>query len=403
MADVAHDELIAFDFDSQFLYVAVGSRDATLTGESLATTIKYPHSGMRRGVATDRAELARVTRFAVRTLIQKLGYRPTILIGINPTGLTSKTLSHTVSLTDTESVRIITTTDIDVLLSSATEKLLEQHINKELLNAIPLQYAIDGTVLPIGTIPIGSQARNLTVRIMGIVTQSQHRDDCVDIVNAEDCQVLDTVATPLAASYMVSDPRQRMMGCAVLYIASETTTLVLFANSNPVNVQTFDIGIEDIIGDIALGFQIDIAIAKQLLADPESVTEKGHSKKKFLDIVNARYSDFAEIVNKTLMQAGWQGLLPAGIIIVPTTSMLSGLDDVLRTQTQLPAKIWQGEPGVNQNRRKARDISGIGGYALACVYAKQSMVFFPKSRIIKNVIRDQVNSIKTWFNGLLPE
>jgi cell division ATPase FtsA len=144
-------------------------------------------------------------------------------------------------------------------------------------------------------------------------------------------------------------------------------------------------------------------LAKLLLQDPELVTEKGYQKKKFIDIINLRYNDFASIINDTLAQAGWQGLLPAGVIVVSTTAQLPGLDEILRTQTKLPIKSWQGEAFASPGRRRGREIGGIGAYSLACVYAKQSTIFFPKSRIIKSVIRDQINTIKSWFQGLLPE
>ncbi len=403
--DSSRPHIIALDYDSQYLYVSIGYRDAiNREVQPLSRITKYPHSAMHRGVVIDKQELARVTGEALRSVAQQLNYLPPVLIGIHPSSMVSKKISHTINLTETMSLRPITENDLAILESEIRDKLHQQNINSEILHLVTLQYAIDGSPLPIGTIPISNQARQLSAQALGVLVHSQHRDDCLAILHAENCDVIETAATPLVVGWQATDQRQRILGCAVLYIASETTSLCIFVNNNPVAFHTFPTGIQDVIGDIALGFQIDIATARNFLADPESGYEKGFSKKRFLDIINSRYLDLSEITTKHLMDAGWQGLLPAGVVIVPTTCPLPGLEEVIRNATQLPVRVWDGDiPTPSSGRRKQRDIGAIGAYSLSCVYARENVILFGRDKIITSMIHGLRERVKAWFQGLLPE
>ncbi len=404
-SDSLRPHIIAMDYDSQYLYVSIGSRDtANREVQPLSRITKYPHNAMHRGVTVDKQELSRVTSEALRSVSQQLNYTPPILVGLHPSSMIGKKITHTIRLTETGGTRTISERDISALESEIEEKIHRQHMNSEILHTIMLQYAIDGEPLPVGTVPVGNMAKQLSAQAFYIVAHSQHRNDCIEALHAENCDIEDVVATPMVVGWQATGQRQRILGCAILYISSETTSLTVFTNNNPVSFHTIPVGIQDIIGDIALGFQIDIHSARGLLSDPDSAYEKGFSKKKFLDILHARYHEISDLTTKQLIQSGWQGLLPAGITLVSTTCQLPGFEDMLRSTTGLPVRTWEGDlPVAPTSKRKQRDIGAIGAYSLSCVYARRTLIFFTRDKIITSMLSGIKDKVKSWFHGLLPE
>src|SRR5581483_2385416 len=144
------------------------------------------------------------------------------------------------------------------------------------------------------------------------------------------------MAAPLAASLVTLSKTQKIAGCVLTNIGSETVSIVVFENDIPISLEVFPIGSNDITNDIALGLKIPIDEAERVKLGA-SQNDK-FSKKKLDEIVIARLSDIFELVEAHLRKIGRNGLLPAGIIITGGGSGVATIEDMAKAALKLPSK-----------------------------------------------------------------
>ncbi|HLA45547.1 MAG TPA: hypothetical protein VJZ27_19015, partial [Aggregatilineales bacterium] len=62
-----------------------------------------------------------------------------------------------------------------------------------------------------------------------------------------------------------------------------------------------------------------------------------------VDIINARVSEMFELVLVEVKRSGYDGLLPAGVVLTGGASLLPGMKAVANRVMQLPARVAQPE------------------------------------------------------------
>src|SRR5690606_34389158 len=107
-------------------------------------------------------------------------------------------------------------------------------------------------------------------------------------------EVFDVVASPIASSLVSLSKNQKVAGCVLANIGSETVSIVVFENNLPISLEVFPIGSNDVTNDIALGLKIPIEEAESL---KRGATPGAHiSKKKLDEIIEARLSDIFDLI-----------------------------------------------------------------------------------------------------------
>jgi cell division protein FtsA len=130
---------------------------------------------------------------------------------------------------------------------------------------------------------------------------------------------------------------QKIAGCILVNIGSETVSLAVFENNIPISLEVFPIGSTDITNDIALGFRIPIYEAESIKLGVAG--EMQYPKKKLDEIIMARLSDIFELIEAHLKKIGRSGLLPAGIILTGGGSGIDTIEDIARVSLKLPSKV----------------------------------------------------------------
>lgn len=110
----------------------------------------------------------------------------------------------------------------------------------------------------------------------------------------------------------------------------------------------FPIGSTNITHDIALGFQIPIADADNI---KHGTWDGPISKKKLVDIIEARAEDMFELIKNHLKTLGREVLLPGGIIITGGGGMQTGIASMAKQSLGLPVKVPQVENIFKTNKR----------------------------------------------------
>ena len=177
----------------------------------------------------------------------------------------------------------------------------------------------------------------LEVKALFITSLENHLKDLVDAVEEAGIEVIDVVASPIAASFVTLTKAQKIAGCVLANIGSETISIVVFENNIPISLEVFPLGSNDITNDIALGLRIPLEEAETLKHG--GITHSSYPKKRLDEIIGARLSDMFELIDAHLKKIGRNGLLPAGIIITGGGSSIGTIEDFAKASLKLPSRV----------------------------------------------------------------
>ena len=318
--------------------------------------------GMRYGYIISTEEVRDSIKRALRAAEQAAGVtvRDAIL-SVGGVSLDSITSSGSVIISRGDGE--VSEIDINRLNETMEENLPGPEIvNKKILHTIPQRYYLDGQLLT-GS-PIGLTGVKLECRTLYVTCFEQHLHDLIDAVESLGVSVVDVVASPLAAGLVTLTSAQKMAGCVLANIGSETVTVVIYEDNLPISLTVLPIGSNDITNDIALGLKIPLDEAQALkhgnISGVQSASGVRISKKKLSDIINARLTDIFELINAHLKKIKKDGILPAGVVLTGGGSSLANADMLAKDILELPAKT--------SNLRLANNQSGIRDASWSVVY-----------------------------------
>jgi cell division protein FtsA len=356
--------------------------------------------GLRHGYIINIADATRCIKLAVSQAEKiakikiKRGY-----ISIGGIGLSSVVGKGGVMITKAD----LEITDLDVknVLAEAENSLPPASlINKQIIQTIPQAFKIDGQIL-MGR-PVGMHGSKLESRVLFIVCLKQHLNDIIKAVEDANIEVLDVIASPIAASMVSLTKSQKIAGCILVNIGSETVSLAIFENNIPISLEVFPIGSTDITNDIALGFRIPIHEAESIKLG--SVGEMQYPKKKLDEIIMARLSDIFELIEAHLKKIGRSGLLPAGIILTGGGSGIDTIEDIARVSLKLPSKVASINFLSNIKNSQLEDsywsvAYGLSVWGLNLVGADDFITVF---NMAKGTTDKAMNKLGNWLKQFLP-
>ncbi|MFH0755306.1 MAG: cell division protein FtsA [bacterium] len=310
------------------------SKDGTYVPKIVAVG-EAESKGLRHGYIINIFDVTRCIKLAVSQAEKianikiKKGY-----ISIGGIGLSSVIGKGSVMITKADLE--ITNLDVKNVLAEAENSLPSSLlINKQIIQTIPQAFKIDGQML-IGR-PVGMYGSKFEAKVLFIVCLKQHLNDIIKAVENAGIEVLDIIASPIAASMVSLTKIQKIAGCILVNIGSETVSFAVFENNIPISLEVFPIGSTDITNDIALGFKISIDEAENIKL--KRIGEIQFSKKKLDEIIIARLSDIFDLIEAHLKKIGRSGLLPAGIILTGGGSGIDIIEDIAKISLKLPSKI----------------------------------------------------------------
>ena len=350
--------------------------------------------GMRHGYIINSEDIIRCLKLAVDQAekIAKIKIKKAY-ISVGGIGLGSIIGKGTVMISKADSE--ITDIDVKSVLSVAEEDLPQSSMmNKKIIHQIPISYKIDGQ--PLMGRPVGMHGTRLEVKVLFVYCLEQHLDDLIQSIKDAGIEVMDVMASPLAASIVSLNKSQKIAGCVLANIGSETVSLSVFENNIPVSLEVFPIGGTDITNDIALGFRIPIDEAEHIKIG--SVSEAQYPKKKLDEIIVARLSDIFELIEAHLKKIGRSGLLPAGIILTGGSSGIDTIEDVARATLRIPSKIASINFLSNLKNSQIKDSTWAVAYGLS-IWGLNSGDDMPGLEIPTKGILDKLRGL---FRPLLP-
>lgn len=316
--------------------------------------------GLRHGYVVDTQHVTRSIRQAViqaektsRTRIESC------VLSVGGVGVESfiSTGSCIISRADSE----ITDLDLDRAIAQSQDALPDAaKNNRKILHAIPLLYKLDSKEV-MGRV-VGMKGVKLEVKMLYVTALEQHLADLIEAVERVGIEVTEVIASPIASAVATLTKPQRVAGCLLVDIGSETVSMIVYENDVPVSLRVFPIGSSDITNDIALGLRVPLEEAEKIKLG--TLVQMAQPKKKLDDIVGARLNDIFELIETHLKKMGRNGLLPAGVTLTGGGSRIAGIEEVARATLELPSRV--GKIQINSTSHgEVYDPSWTVAYGLA--------------------------------------
>lgn len=349
--------------------------------------------GLRHGYIVNVGEVAKSLRSAL-SQAEKMARMPirSAIISVGGIGLASTVSQGTVviSRADSEISELDLGKVMEICESSISDSFSQ---NRKIIHRIPIQYKIDGKVV-LGD-PVGMKGMKLEMKALFVTCLDHHLNAIIEAVEETGVEVSSVVASPIAAAHVTLTKAQKIAGCVLANIGSETLSIVVFENDIPTSLEVFPIGSTDITNDIALGLRVPLEEAESIKLG--SITATNYPKKKLDEIVIARLSDMFELIEAHLKKIGRSGLLPAGIIITGGGSSILDISEIAKSSLRLPSRVAH----INfpsRDKTKFDDSLFAVAYGLCILGLNQDL---ENEGIISNS-SSIMTSIKRWVKQFLP-
>ena len=350
--------------------------------------------GLRHGYIINSADVTQSIQAAVRQAEKTSGVKINkayiAVGGIGLSGITSSS-STMIGRADLQ----ITDLDIEKLNEICEESISPNLIqNHRILHSIPLSYKIDGKPVLAKT-PLDMKGTKLEVKMLFITCLEAHLNDLLEAIDQAGIEVIDVMASPIAASFVTLTKTQKIAGCVLANIGAETITIVIFENNIPISLEVFPIGSTDITNDIALGLKIPLEEAESIKIG--GLTSTNYSKKKLDEIVSARLADMFELIENHLKKVGRNGLLPAGIFITGGGGGIGTIEDFAKAALKLPSRI--ASMTLGDQKSSVKDSTWAVAYGLCMLgFSKDEK----RNLGIKNSMSRTGSKILSFFKQFLP-
>jgi len=313
--------------------------------------------GLRHGYVVNRAEVAESVRAAkmqaegqARVPIRG-AYLAAGGISLDETRGTGEAI---ISRADQE----ITELDVEKAKEAAREVAKPNFLNRRILHEIPLEHRIDGAKA-LGD-PVGMKGMRLAADYLFVTCLAQHADSLVSAVEDADIEVIDQMASPIAASHVLLSRDQKMKGCVLANIGAETVSIVVYDEGVPVSVKVFAEGSTDVTDDLALSFKISLEDAERLKLG--KLGGAMYPRRKVESVIAGRFRIMFDLIDKHLKSTGRGMPLPAGIILSGGGAGQGFISDIAKTALGLPSRI--ADMRLPENA-KIRDATWAVAYGLA--------------------------------------
>lgn len=387
---MSKEHIIGIDIGTSSIKIVVAEPTPENEPAKILSNTESPTQGFRNGyindvdhVAQSLAEAIRKTESVARIKIKRASF------SIGGIGLSSQYVKTSLDI-DNKSGEI-TDRDVEELIKKSEILFAQKYPNKKILHIIPSKYRVNHRDV-LGT-PVGMYGTHLEVKIIFITIMEHHYDAYESVINKNNIDIDDIIATPIADAAVSLSYKQKIQGAMLLNIGSETTSLSTFENGNITSLEIFPIGSSDIGNDLALGLQVDLETAENIKIQKN----KEYPKRKVDEIVNARIADILEIAEKHLIKIKKNRMLPAGVIFSGAGSKIESIEAHAKSILKLPASSVQ----ILKQSKKTKRNTNIGptfavayGLLLTDVRPHDSKKSFSFKKLRKNV--------RYWFDQINP-
>ena len=270
--------------------------------------------------------------------------------------------------------------------------------------------------------PKGMHGYRLEVEAHIITAAAASSDNLRQCVGAAGVDVQQFVLNPLASAEVVLTEQERQMGVAVCDIGGGTTDLAIYVNGDVWHTMVLAVGGNHITQDIAHGLRLSVPQAEDVKKQQGYAVRTGVGSEEYFairpfgedrpvqinrqelaHIIEARVAEIFSLTLQEIKRSGYDGLLPAGMVLTGGTSALPGIKRVASEVLGLPVRTGQPENllGLVDRLNSPAYSTGVGLLRWALSMHDQDLSL-GRDRRSKGEKRVDLNIVKKIFGRILP-
>ena len=375
-----------------------------------------PSQGIRKGTVVDLSaasqSVSRSIEKAQRTSGLEINSALISLAGSHVSSVNSKGVVGVAG-------RVIEQDDVIRALENAQAVAIPY--DREVIHVIQRSFIIDGQD---GIhMPIGMHGYRLEVEAHIITASAATVENLRKCVASSGVSVSQFVLNPLASAEVVLNETERQMGVLVCDVGGGTTDMAIYIDGDVWHTMVLAIGGNHITSDIAHGLRLSINQAEEVKkqhgyaieseVDPlETFTVRSFgedkpaqvSRKQLANIIEARVEEIFNLVLQEIKRSGYDGLLPAGVVLTGGTSLLPGIRNLASKVMGLPVRLARPENllGLTDQINSPAFSTSVGLLNWALLMSQTAAVV-PHNRDHRSIGgKIDWESIKSFLTRLLP-
>lgn len=374
-----------------------------------------PSQGMRKGVPVDLRAVSQAIGHSIEKAERTSGLEIT-------SALVSLAGSHVASVNSRGVVGVTgrTIDEEDVIRALEAARAVAIPHNREIIHVIQRSFVVDGQ--PGIRMPLGMHGYRLEVEAHIITAAASTVENLRNCVSQAGAEVSQFVLNPLASGEVVLSETEREMGVIVCDIGGGTTDLAIYIEGDVWHTNVLGVGGDHITSDIAHGLRLPISQAEEIkkqhghanqsdIRDDEAFNVRPFgeeipitiSRKELAMIIEARVEEIFGLVLQEIKRSGYDGLLPAGMVLTGGSSILSGMRAVGSRVLGLPVRISQPEGliGMTDKLHSPAFSTSVGLLHWAILMTEFGSGVGQHRRSTQGGTLDW-EAVKSWLRRLLP-
>ncbi|MBI5352158.1 MAG: cell division protein FtsA [Chloroflexi bacterium] len=378
-----------------------------------------PSDGIRKGMIVDLPAASQAIKRSVEKAESTSGLEIT-------TALVSLAGAHVSSVNSRGATGIpggiIDAIDIARALEQAQAVAIPH--DREIVHIIQRGMTVDGQE-GVRT-PVGMHGYKLEVETHIITAAAATVDNLRQCVGAAGVQVQQFVLNPLASAEVVLTEQERQMGVAVCDIGGGTTDLAIYVNGDVWHTMVLAVGGNHLTQDIAHGLRLPLSQAEEVKKQQGYAIRSGVGSEEYFSIrpfgedhdvkinrqdlahiIEARIEETFGLIMQEVKRSGYDGLLPAGMVLTGGTSALPGIKRIASEVLGMPVRTAQPEnlTGLVEKLSSPAYSTSVGLLRWAAAMTDNDVVLsnnYNKRRRSKGEKNMDFEAIKNWMKRLLP-
>lgn len=372
-----------------------------------------PSAGLKRGVVVDIDEAAQAIMRSVQKCERLSGYAiDSAYIGVTGSHISGTNYQGVVAVSPNAAE--ITRLDVERSMEAARVQAIAN--DREILHVLARGYTLDG--LDGVRDPVGMAGRRLEAEMHIVTAATTAIHNLVRCVNRAGLRIDDLILQPLASSEAILSSAEKDIGIALADIGGGTTDIAVFADGAVTYTGALAVAGNHVTNDLSLGLRAPIAAAERIKieygnalaseTDPADAVlvetydqDEGElvSRRLIAEIIESRMQEILMLVGAEIRRAGFDGRLPAGLVLVGGASELTGLRALGREVLGLPVRIGipTGAIGLTDSIMRPPYATAIGLLQWAAYHTEDAGAPAMSLPQWKGVSR-----LKGWFREFFP-
>ena len=376
-----------------------------------------PSDGIRKGVIVDLAAAS----LAITRSVEKAQQTSGLEIS---TALVSLAGAHVSSVNSRGAVAvpggIIDGMDVARALDQAQAVAIPH--DREIVHVIQRGFVVDGQE---GIrLPLGMHGSRLEGEAHIITAASATVDNLRQCVGGAGVDIQQFVLNPLASAEVVLTEQERQMGVAVCDIGGGTTDLAIYVDGDVWHTMVLAVGGNHLTQDIAHGLRLPVQQAEDVKKQQGHALRSEVGAEEFFTIrpfgednpvrinrqdlahiIEARVAEMFGLIMQEIKRSGYDGLLPAGMVLTGGTSALPGIRRVAMEVLGMPVRTAQPENlvGLTDRLNSPAFSTSVGllRWALT-MHEHEPGRRARRGRRLKGDANMNLDGVKDWLKRLLP-